>query len=96
MTLSSTKPSPGQTCIRIQTIPSQQVHQNSPGHVRTFKPGCSELLHYVRYVVFQMPKRQKKSKTDEVQPVPGWGRKDFFRDLKKAVRPVDEPKKKHR
>jgi len=32
--------------------------------------------------------KPKKPK-DEVQPVPGWGRKDFFRDLKKAVRPVD-------
>lgn len=40
-----------------------------------------------------MAKPRKKPK-DEVQPAPGWGRKDFFRDLKKAARPVDEPKKK--
>jgi hypothetical protein len=41
-----------------------------------------------------MPRPKKKPKTDTVEPVPGWGRKDFFRDLKKAIRPLDEPRKK--
>jgi hypothetical protein len=40
--------------------------------------------------------KPKKKPRDEVQPVPGWGRKDFFRDLKKAARPVGEAPKKKR
>ena len=42
-----------------------------------------------------MRKRQKKSK-DEVQPVPGWGRKAFHRDLDKLIHAKDEPQKKKR
>jgi hypothetical protein len=43
-----------------------------------------------------MARAKKKSKGDPVEPVPGWGRRAFFRDLKKAARPVDEPRKKKR
>jgi len=60
------------------------------------KPGRPVVAPSSPQIGGSRPKAKKKSKADEVQPVPGWGRKEFFRDLKKAVRPLDEPRKKKR
>jgi hypothetical protein len=43
-----------------------------------------------------VPRPKKKKPQDEVRPEPGWGRKDFFRDLNKVIHGEDKPPKKKR